>query len=299
MRARRGLLAALAALALPATAASAQEHDAGHGTGMAPPGSSGPASEVKIGFGAFSPGHADVLVGDSVHWTNVSVRTHTVTARDGSFDSGRLQPGADFRHRFAAPGTVPYFCRLHPIPGEVDVHRLLLGDLGPAGTPGGERTLSGRTALPEGAEVVVERDEGTGFAPVATALVDATGAVRTTLRPQRTATYRLVSGADVSPARTLVVVDRRLTISARPQQGRRTRIEARVTPASPGVPAVLQLRLPHRFGWWPVARARVGRDARVRFSITRGRRVPARIVLTLPDGATVLASSPVVHVGGR
>ena len=299
MTARRGLRVALATLALPAASATAQEHGPGHGAKMAPPGLPGPAAEAEIGFSAFSPGHADVLVGDSVHWTNVSVRTHTVTARDGSFDSGRLQPGAGFRHRFVAPGAVPYFCRLHPIPGEVDVHRLLLGDLGPSGAPGGERALSGRAALPEGAEVVVERDEGTGFTPLTTALVDAAGAVRTTLRPQRSATYRLVSGADVSPARTLVIVDRTLTISARPQRGRRTRIEARVTPASAGTPAVLQLRLPHRFGWWPVARARVGRDSRVRFSIPRGRHVPARVVLTLPDGATVLATSPVVHLGAH
>jgi hypothetical protein len=37
-----------------------------------------------------------------------------VTAGDGSFDSGRLDPGEQFSHTFAQPGTFAYFCGFHP-----------------------------------------------------------------------------------------------------------------------------------------------------------------------------------------
>ncbi len=54
---------------------------------------------------------------------------------------------------------------------------------------------------------------------------------------------------------------------------------------------VLQLRLPERFGWWPVRSARLGKDSRASLSVPLRRRVAARVVLTLPDRATVLAVS--------
>ena len=65
----------------------------------------------------------------------------------------------------------------------------------------------------------------------------------------------------------------------------------------PGATLVLQLRLREHFGWWPVARARAGRDGRARFRVPVGRRVAARVVLTLADGATRLATSRTLHVG--
>lgn len=301
MRPALAVTTVLALACMPAAAAPAQDHmpdRAGRPGSPAEPGATGPTRDVAIGFSAFSPQHVDVMTGDTVRWTNASVRTHTVTAQDDLFDSGRLQPGDVFARTFTAPGPVPYFCRLHPIPGRVDVHRLLLADPGPPGAPGHARDLRGRTALAPGSEVGVEVDEGAGFRTLQTAVVDAQGAVAATVRPLRTATYRLSAGADASPARTLVILDRRLTISVRPLRGRRLRVSSTVTPASSGTPAVLQLRLPHRFGWWPVARATVGDDSRLRFTIPRRRRVPLRVVLTLPDGATVLASSRVLRGGG-
>jgi hypothetical protein len=55
---------------------------------------------------------------------------------------------------------------------------------------------------------------------------------------------------------------------------------------------VLQLRLRERFGWWPVARARLGASSQASFRVPVARAVLARLVLTLPDGATPLAVSP-------
>jgi plastocyanin len=62
----------------------------------------------------FEPAEAAVQPGDTVTWTNEGARPHTVTADDGSFDSGTLQPGQSFSWTFEAPGTVAYHCEIHP-----------------------------------------------------------------------------------------------------------------------------------------------------------------------------------------
>jgi plastocyanin len=62
----------------------------------------------------FEPAEAAVQPGDTVTWTNEGARPHTVSADDGSFDSGTLQPGQSFSWTFEAPGTVAYHCEIHP-----------------------------------------------------------------------------------------------------------------------------------------------------------------------------------------
>jgi plastocyanin len=78
---------------------------------------------VDVGRFAFSPARVEVTEGEEVLWNWAGPdRNHTVTADDGSFDSdpGRLPGpagrGADegFSHAFAAPGEVPYHCKVHP-----------------------------------------------------------------------------------------------------------------------------------------------------------------------------------------
>ncbi|HYF28472.1 MAG TPA: hypothetical protein VD931_22205 [Baekduia sp.] len=253
---------------------------------------------VSIGFSVFSPAHADVLVGDTVRWTNDSVRVHTVTARDESFDSGRIPQGDVYQRRFEVPGVVPYFCRLHPIPGEVEAHRLLLEDPGPAGGSGRARVLRGRAALTAGTPVALEADSGAGFAPVATAAAGEHGDVRFDVAPRRTTAYRLTAGGEASRPRTVEVLDRRVAVSTT-RGRRRTVVRAAVAPAAPGTDVVLQVRLPERFGWWPVARARLDRDSKARWRIPAGRRRSARVVLTARDGASVLATSRTFFVGRR
>jgi len=288
-----GLAGLLTIVAVLAPAASAQ-HDAHDGHGGTPDAS------VSIGFATFSPAHVDVLVGDTVLWENTSVRDHTVTATDETFDSGRLEPGDRYGRTFATPGDVPYFCRLHPIPGTVSVRRVLLADPGPAGAPGVSRVLRGRTRTEPGTPVVLEADDGSGtFAAVTTLAPDPDGTVSAVVAPRRTTTYRLRADQETSPPHTVVVLDRRLSVRTTRLRGRRTRIEATVTPASPGTPAVLQVHLAHRFGWWPVARARVDAGSRVRFTRRTAGRTRARVVLTLPDGATVVARSRSFPLGRR
>ena len=60
---------------------------------LAPAGAAGKPQEVNIQFSAYGPSQIDVLPGETVSWTNVSVRTHTVTSDTGLFESGEVQGG--------------------------------------------------------------------------------------------------------------------------------------------------------------------------------------------------------------
>jgi plastocyanin len=281
--------AALALIALAASGALAVAQGPHH---------EGGGHTVSIGFADFAPSHLDALVGETVTWRNDSVRQHTVTASDGSWDSGRIGARAVFRRRFDEPGQVSYFCRLHVIAGSLDVHSVLLDESSSPGGPGRPRELSGRAAAEHGTEVGIEADTGAGFVPEATVTAESGGGFHLDISPRVTTRYRAVLGSEASPPVTIVVLDRKVTVSTRPRGGR-TLVNARVTPSSPGVSAVLQLRLTHRFGWWPVARAHLNRNSRVRFTIPRGRPHKARVILTLADGATITAASRTFRVGRR
>ena len=61
----------------------------------------------------FAPASRTIVVGDTVHWT-FSGDPHSVTSRDGLFDSGITNPGGSFQFRFTSAGTFRYFCQVHP-----------------------------------------------------------------------------------------------------------------------------------------------------------------------------------------
>jgi hypothetical protein len=107
-----------------------------------------------------------------------------------------------------------------------------------------------------------------------------------------------VVGDEASPAIQLLVLDRKVAATAS-GKGHGVTVSASVAPASKGAPVVLQLRLPQHFGWWPVARAKLNSASVARFSLRLAHRYPARVVLTLRDGATTLAVSRTLHVGPR
>jgi plastocyanin len=69
---------------------------------------------VAIRDFAFAPAEIRVRAGETVRWTNQDGTAHSVTARDGAFDSGLLQPGASFERRFETPGRYPFACVPHP-----------------------------------------------------------------------------------------------------------------------------------------------------------------------------------------
>jgi plastocyanin len=64
----------------------------------------------------YDPDNITVVIGvnNTVIWTNNDNEPHTVTAADGSFDSGNMNPGATFTYTFTRPGIYTYICTYHP-----------------------------------------------------------------------------------------------------------------------------------------------------------------------------------------
>ena len=73
-----------------------------------------PGSAVEMRAMAFSPQRLAASAGATVEWTNRDQVAHTVTADDGSWDSGPIEPGATWRHTFDTPGTFAFHCTPHP-----------------------------------------------------------------------------------------------------------------------------------------------------------------------------------------
>lgn len=69
---------------------------------------------IEIVDFAFSPATIEIPAGTVVTWTNNDSAPHTVTADDGSFDSGTIESGASFSLPFNEPGTYTYHCEFHP-----------------------------------------------------------------------------------------------------------------------------------------------------------------------------------------
>jgi plastocyanin len=63
---------------------------------------------------AFAPQHLEVGASATVEWTNRDPLAHTITADDGSWDSGPIAPGGTWRHTFDQPGTYSFHCTPHP-----------------------------------------------------------------------------------------------------------------------------------------------------------------------------------------
>lgn len=77
-------------------------------------GTSGGSTTATIQNFAFHPATVNAKAGQKVTWSNDDSTTHTVTADDGSFDSGNLSPGKSFSTTLAKSGTVKYHCSIHP-----------------------------------------------------------------------------------------------------------------------------------------------------------------------------------------
>jgi plastocyanin len=246
---------------------------------------------VTVEFQAFAPTTLDVLPGDAVTWMNTSGRRHTVTADAGQFDSGDLLDGGVFTQTFSTLGSYPYHCSVHPgMVGEVDVRRVTLEPLPPGLLPSGSSVdIGGRTA-DASTPIRVERDSGTGFRVVETAMPQADGSWKARVSAVATARYRVAAGADLSELRQLLVIDTRVLV-----QRTRSGISVTVVPAQPYARIALQLRLRERFGWWPVAVRTLDYLSQASFRVRAS--VQARVALLDRDGWTALALSPAVTVG--
>lgn len=94
---RRSVMIGLSAIAtLPAVAARAATDHA-----------------VAIQGMKFAPAELTVAVGDTVTFTNMDSAPHTGSAKDGSFDTGRLSKGQSGTVTIGAAGDHAFFCKIH------------------------------------------------------------------------------------------------------------------------------------------------------------------------------------------
>ena len=112
----------------------------------------------------FAPDVIRVDVGTEVEWLNSGHSPHTVTADDGSFDSGVLQTGDEFEHTFATAGVFRFTCLLHGKPGGVGMTGIVV--VGDAEIPSGGGTAGvgpGREPVPTeaGTTIRVPADQPT------------------------------------------------------------------------------------------------------------------------------------------
>ncbi len=97
----------------------------------------------------FDPQYLRVDPGTTVEFRNDGRNPHTVTADDGSYDSGILQNGDVFEQTYTAPGVYPFNCKLHGAPGGIGMSGIVVvGDV-EVPNPGGEGGVGpGREPVP-------------------------------------------------------------------------------------------------------------------------------------------------------
>jgi len=69
---------------------------------------------VKILNFKYVPETLKIGSGETVQFVNQDEEPHTVTARDGAFDSKALDTQQAWTHTFNQAGTFPYLCSIHP-----------------------------------------------------------------------------------------------------------------------------------------------------------------------------------------
>jgi plastocyanin len=85
-----------------------------------------PVATVNMTDDAFDQTEVDIPAGSTVLWNNGNGRVHTVTADDGSFDSGDLPTGKQFTMEFDTPGTYAYYCMYHGDVGGVGMSGMVV-----------------------------------------------------------------------------------------------------------------------------------------------------------------------------
>lgn len=109
-----GIAALAGSLALSGCSVLDQSGGAGGAQTLpAPPKAAEGGTTVVLANIAYTPDPLTVRAGQAVTWRwEDNGLVHTVTADDGSFDSGRRTHG-DYSHAFTTPGDHPYHCEVH------------------------------------------------------------------------------------------------------------------------------------------------------------------------------------------
>jgi plastocyanin len=81
------------------------------------------ATKTEIRGMNFGEKRMEIAAGAAIQWTNNDPLVHTVTADDGSWDSGPIEPGKSWSHTFTQAGEFAYHCTPHPFMKAVVVVR--------------------------------------------------------------------------------------------------------------------------------------------------------------------------------
>jgi plastocyanin len=97
----------------------------------------------------FDPQYLRVQPGTTVEFRNDGRNPHTVTADDGSYDSGILQNGDVFEQTYTAPGVYPFNCKLHGAAGGIGMSGTIVVGDAELPEPGGQGGVGpGREDVP-------------------------------------------------------------------------------------------------------------------------------------------------------
>jgi plastocyanin len=86
---------------------------------VADPSAAGPEVEIALLDDRFDPPELTVAAGTTLRFVNRGANWHSVVAFDGSFDSGRVDPGGSFAVRLDQPGEYRIICKHHGLRGMV------------------------------------------------------------------------------------------------------------------------------------------------------------------------------------
>lgn len=111
-RTLRPLAALLAGAALTLTACGGDDETESTSAPAADAESAGAEAAITISSFTFS-GAEQVAAGTTITITNNDTAPHTVSADDGSFDSGNIAPGATATITLDTAGTFAYHCNVH------------------------------------------------------------------------------------------------------------------------------------------------------------------------------------------
>jgi plastocyanin len=86
------------------------------------------APTVSVQDEVFVRPQVEFVAGNTLTWSSDGAEQHTITADDGSFDSGIINPGDTFAFTFDASGTYPYYCQIHGAPGGIGMAGTVIVD---------------------------------------------------------------------------------------------------------------------------------------------------------------------------
>jgi plastocyanin len=228
--------------------------------------SAGEQRSVDIPGTFFSPDALPVLVGETVAWANHDRMTHTVTADNGEFDSGRLEPGAHFASTFVQAGVYRYHCRIHRfMHGEIDVYAVAL--IGPDRSVrlGSTVTLSGLVPADVRSVGLEQQRTDGSYDAVASASPTADGSFSFPITVSGPSLFRARAGDRLSDP-VAVRPQPQVTMRLRRVGGRAT-VAIAAEPDQAGAPIAVERYIQERYWWMPIRRAKLGADGRVTLNV--------------------------------